>query len=186
MKMKSVKNILAFIVLCNISAEAKDLKIKLYSAKTCKKLGFNSFSLSCSTCDLFTKSADDDVRNALKPHYINCTNCCSDWIPSPEELNEKAKYTNAVFSYDPIILKSPALSNLADFFNKDLPEIEKSLDPKATFLKKKLITENAFTENYAMISFFNTNSEAHHEVVLDNDWEREDLKDMILSFLPTI
>jgi len=183
MKMKSVKNILAFIVLCNISAEAKDLKIKLYSAKTCKKLGFNSFSLSCSTCDLFTKSADDDVRNALKPHYINCTNCCSDWIPSPEELNEKAKYTNAVFSYDPIILKSPALSNLADFFNKDLPEIEKSLDPKVTFLKKQI--SYAVTEDYATISFFNTNNEAHHEVVLDYDWDREDLKDMILSFLPT-
>jgi hypothetical protein len=100
------------------------------AAPECLKLGFNSISLQCETCDAIARTLGED-----DPLEAECLRCCSE--------SEQDQYETAVLEVDKRMLIS--YPNLPDII-KAIPE-EQTSSTKSSSRKKKKNKDAASEDN---------------------------------------
>lgn len=179
--------------------------------KTCLEQGFDPNNLSCDTCRLIDQS--ETIQKLQKDQGIDigeeCRQCCQFYKVNPvlhpgDSLREKYKYALLTYTKD-------ALSQYAeinDFLEKDLNDIlsfkgdtrfnaivsSKSSMDYETMMQMMMMGVMSGGALQPKLMFFDKHKKGGWseddedeavEVIKLRGWKREDLKDMLMTLLPS-
>lgn len=157
---------------------------KRLSVLKCRELGFDTYNLACSTCNLLPS----------EEHKANCKACCESF----RDLSTIQK------PYEAAVLVVPGQSRVSEELQKLLQEdwddiveskgksrlrlVEKSSGSQALFFSAPPIFLHLYADakkTSTLTSISQLEATAQESIVL-NGWKREDIRDMLQALLPSL
>ena len=178
----------------------------IVSKSECNDWGFDPSNLSCDTCSLLSAKSGDGSA-PLASFVDDCLKCCQTFRPNPV-INPDAvtgsfvgRYQIAVLKYDPDILKN--YDEIQNFLKEDKEDVMKEKGNEAFLIEQKQEDHRTmkgygnfmgmFRSMYSSPTIYfykeiedaSKGTEAADEEVNLQGFKREDIKDMLLTVLPS-